>query len=101
VSDQSLEIYFRENIFAPLGMKDSGFLIGTGQKRRVATFHNRRADGGLEPAPFEMPQRPEFFMGGGGAFSTPRDYMALLQMQMNGGSVRRERVLRCDTVATS
>ncbi len=65
VSDQSLEIYFRENIFAPLGMKDSGFLIGTEQKRRVATFHNRRADGGLDPAPFEMPQRPEFFMGGG------------------------------------
>ena len=60
VSDQSLEIYFRENIFAPLGMKDSGFLIGTEQKRRIATFHNRCADGGLDPAPFEMPQRPEF-----------------------------------------
>jgi methyl acetate hydrolase len=60
-------------------MKDSGFRIETEQKRRVATFHNRRADGGLDPAPFEMPQRPEFFMGGGGAFSTPRDYMAFLQ----------------------
>ncbi len=24
VSDQSLEVYFRENIFAPLGMKDPG-----------------------------------------------------------------------------
>jgi hypothetical protein len=43
------------------------------QKRRVATFHSRRADGRLEQAPFEMPQRPEFFTGGGGAFSTPRD----------------------------
>src|SRR5258708_21278348 len=51
VSDQSLEIYFRENIFAPLCMKDSGFLIGTEQKRRVASFHSRHADGGLEPAP--------------------------------------------------
>ena len=57
VSDQSLEIYFRENIFAPLGMKDSGFLIGTEQKRRVASFHSRHANGGLEPAPFEMPRR--------------------------------------------
>src|SRR3982074_830057 len=87
VSDQSLEIYFRENIFAPLGMKDSGFLIGTEQKRRVATFHNRRADGGLESAPFEMPQRPEFFAGGGGAFSTPRDYMAFLQALLHGGAL--------------
>ena len=27
VSDQSLEVYFREHIFAPLGMSDTGFLI--------------------------------------------------------------------------
>ncbi|ODA94477.1 serine hydrolase [Mesorhizobium sp. SEMIA 3007] len=99
VSDQSLEIYFRENIFAPLGMRDSGFLIGTKQKRRVATFHNRGADGGLEPAPFEMPQRPEFFMGGGGAFSTPRDYMAFLQALLNGGALHGARILRPETVA--
>jgi hypothetical protein len=30
-----------------------------------------------EPMDFEMPQRPEFFMGGGALFSTPRNYMAL------------------------
>lgn len=99
VSDQSLEVYFRENIFAPLGMKDSGFLIGSEQKRRVAGFHSRRADGGLEPAPFEMPQRPEFFMGGGGAFSTPRDYMAFLRALLNGGALGGVRILRPETVA--
>lgn len=100
VADQSLEIYFRENIFAPLGMKDSGFLIGTKQKRRVATFHNRQADGGLKPAAFEMPQRPEFFMGGGGAFSTPRDYMTFLRMLLNGGTLNGVRVLKPETVAS-
>ncbi len=99
ISDQSLEIYFREKIFAPLGMKDSGFLIGSAQKRRVATFHTRRPDGGLEPAPFEVPQRPEFFMGGGGAFSTPRDYMTFLQMLLGGGAFNGARVLKPETVA--
>jgi hypothetical protein len=99
VSDQSLEIYFRESIFTPLCMKDSGFLIGTEQKRRVASFHSRHADGGLEPTPFEMPQRPEFFMGGGGAFSTPRDYMAFLQALLNGGALHGVRILRPETVA--
>jgi methyl acetate hydrolase len=99
VTDQSLEVYFRENIFAPLGMKDSGFLIGSRQRQRLVTFHNRRADGGLEPAPFEMPQRPEFFMGGGGAFSTPRDYTAFLQMLLNGGSLNGARLLKPETVA--
>jgi CubicO group peptidase (beta-lactamase class C family) len=99
VSDQSLEVYFRENIFGPLGMKDSGFLISTAQKKRIATFHSRRADGGLEPGPFEMPQRPEFFMGGGGAFSTPRDYIAFLQALLNGGALAGVRILRPETVA--
>jgi CubicO group peptidase (beta-lactamase class C family) len=99
VTDQSLEVYFRENIFEPLGMKDSGFLIGSAQKRRLATFANRRPDGDLEPAPFEMPQRPEFFMGGGGAFSTPRDYLAFLQMLLNGGSFKGARILKSATVA--
>ena len=100
VADQSLEVYFRENIFAPLGMKDSGFLIGSAQKKRVATLHNRRADGGLDPAPFEMPQRPEFFMGGGGAFSTPRDYLSFLRALLNGGALDGCRILRADTVAS-
>lgn len=99
VSDQSLEVYFRENIFAPLGMKDSGFLIGSAQKKRVATFHSRRADGGPEPGPFEMPPRPEFFMGGGGAFSTPRDYMIFLRALLNGGALGGARILRPETVA--
>jgi CubicO group peptidase (beta-lactamase class C family) len=100
VTDQSLEVYFREHIFTPLGMSNSGFLISGAQKRQVATMHNRQADGSLKPAAFEINQRPEFFMGGGGAFSTPRDYMALLQMLVNSGTFRGERILRADTVAT-
>jgi methyl acetate hydrolase len=98
VSDQSLEVYFRENIFKPLGMSNSGFLIGSEQKRRVATLHNRQPDGSLVASPFEMPQRPEFFMGGGGLFSTPRDYMAFLQMLLYGGQLRGVRVLKAETV---
>src|SRR3981189_343298 len=99
VSDRSLEISFRENLFAPLGMKDSGFLIGTEQKRRVASFHNRLADGGLDPAPFQMPQRPEFFLGGGGGSRPRRDYMAFLQALLNGGALHGVRILRPETVA--
>ena len=99
VSDQSLEIYFRENIFAPLGMSNTGFLIGSEQKRRVATLYNRQADGTLQSAPFEMPQRPEFFMGGGGLFGTPNDYMAFLQMLLRRGTFRGARILKPETVA--
>ena len=99
ISDQSLEVYFRENIFAPLGMTDTGFLISSAQRARLATKYNRKADGSLEASPFEMPQRPEFFMGGGGLFSTPRNYLAFLQMLLHGGTFNRAQVLKPETVA--
>ena len=99
VSDQSLEIYFRENIFAPLGMTDTGFLISSAQKARVAPMSSRNQDGSLKPIAFEMPQRPEFFMGGGALFSTPRNYMQFLQMLLHQGTFAGAQVLKPETVA--
>jgi methyl acetate hydrolase len=99
VSDQSLEIYFREHIFAPLGMTDTGFLISSAQKARVAPMYSRQHDGSLKPMAFEMPQRPEFFMGGGGLFSTPRNYIAFLQMLLHNGTFNGAQVLKPETVA--
>jgi CubicO group peptidase (beta-lactamase class C family) len=99
VSDQSLEVYFRENIFAPLGMNDTGFLISQAQKARVVPMYSREHDGSLKPMAFEMPQRPEFFMGGGALFSTPRNYMAFLQMLLRDGTFNGAQVLKPETVA--
>ena len=99
VSDQSLEVYFREHIFAPLSMSDTGFLISSAQKARVAPMFSRDQDGTLKPTAFEMPQRPEFFMGGGALFSTPRNYMAFLQMLLRGGTFAGAQVLKPETVA--
>lgn len=99
VTGQSLEIYLRENIFAPLDMKDTGFLIGSEQKRRLATAMQREPDGSLTPQPYESPQRPEFFMGGTGLFSTPVDYMAFLQMLVSEGRFNGACILKPETVA--
>ena len=98
VSDESLEIYFREHIFEPLGMANTGFLISSAQKRRTATIYFRQADGWLKAMPFEMPQRPEFFSGGGGLFGTPRDYMVFLQMLLRDGTFNGAQILRPETV---
>ena len=99
VSDESLEIYFREHIFEPLGMADTGFLISSAQKQRTATTYVRQGDGSLKPMPFEMPQRPEFFSGGGGLFGTPRDYMVFLQMLLRDGVFNGAQILKPETVA--
>jgi CubicO group peptidase (beta-lactamase class C family) len=46
-----------------------------------------------------MPQRPEFFSGGGGLFGTPRDYMAFLQMLLGDGTFNGAQILKPETVA--
>jgi CubicO group peptidase (beta-lactamase class C family) len=99
VSGQNLEVYLREHLFQPLGMKDTGFVLRPDQKTRLVTVHARKPDGGLDPIEFGIPQEPEFFMGGGGLYGTGRDYLAFLQMLMRGGEFNGNRVLRAETVA--
>jgi methyl acetate hydrolase len=97
-SGKSLDVYFREHIFAPLGMNDTGFVLTPSQRSRLAGMHQRKPDGSLEPVPFEVPQNPEFFMGGGGLYGTGRDYLRFLQMLLRGGRLNGARVLREETV---
>jgi CubicO group peptidase (beta-lactamase class C family) len=99
ISGQSLDQYFRQNIFIPLGMSDTGFLLGNAQRGRMATLYCRQPDGSLSPIPFEFSQSPEFFMGGGGLFSTVQDYMVLLQMLLRQGTLQGVRILQPATVA--
>ncbi len=99
VSGTRLEQYFRENIFGPLGMGDTSFQISPSQRARLASVHQRDEKGALAPIQFEIPQEPEFFMGGGGLYGTARDYLAFTQMIMQGGRFRGAQVLRPETVA--
>lgn len=98
-SGQNLRVYLREHVFRPLGMNDTDFIIGPDQLGRLATMHGRGPDGGLKQIEFELPQQPEFFMGGGGLYGTARDYMRFLLMLMRGGQLKGQRILRPETVA--
>jgi CubicO group peptidase (beta-lactamase class C family) len=48
---------------------------------------------------FEIPQEPEFHMGGGGLYGTAPDYIAFIRMLLNKGSLDGNRVLKPETVA--
>jgi methyl acetate hydrolase len=98
-SGQSLDVYLRQQIFRPLGMTDTGFIIGADQRSRLVSVHARKPDGSLEPIEFGVPQDPEFFMGGGGLYGTARDYLAFIQMLMHRGTFNGAQVLRPETVA--
>lgn len=97
-SGQTLDRYLRENILEPLGMTDTSFRISPSQRARLARVHQRGADGALAPIDLELPQEPEFFMGGGGLYGTARDYVAFMRMIMLEGRVRGGQLLRPETV---
>jgi methyl acetate hydrolase len=98
VSGQNLENYFRDNIFAPLGMRDTAFKLGAGQRARLAGMHARQPDGSLQAMEFELPQEPEFHMGGGGLYGTAGDYLKFQQMFLRGGRLNGTQVLKPETV---
>jgi len=98
-SGKRLDAYLRDHIFAPLGMKDTSFKLGEDQRRRLVGMHARQPDGSLVPMPFEMPQDPEFHMGGGGLYSTAHDYIRFVRMILNNGTLDGNRVLKPETIA--
>jgi len=87
VSGQKLDRYFQDNIFGPLGMKDTAFKISPSMRSRLAGVHQRDDKGTLAPIEFALPEDPEFLMGGGGLYGTARDYLAFTQMIVQGGSL--------------
>lgn len=90
--------YLRKNLFDPLGMDSTGFRITPSMRKRMSRMHERDAAGALTAGDFEVPQEPEFEMGGGGLYSTAPDYLAFMRMILNRGSGNGHRVLKPETV---
>jgi methyl acetate hydrolase len=99
VSGQPLEVYFREHIFAPLGMHDTSYVISSAQQARLVSVHQRKPDGSLEAIAAGDPPWREFWSGGGGLYSTGRDYLVFLQMLLHQGRFNGAQLLRPNTVA--
>ncbi len=97
-SGKTLDRVMRDEIFGPLGMADTGFKIGAEQRQRLAQVHSRSKDG-LVSTGMEIPQDPEFHMGGGGLYSTVGDYLKFTQMILHGGTFNGIEVLQPATVA--
>ena len=99
ISHQPLEVYFRERIFAPLGMGDTSYTVAEAKRGRLVTVHRRGADGAFIADPVQPPLAVPRPIGGGGLASTAADYIRFLQMFLGGGAFNNARVLSKDTVA--
>ena len=98
VTGQTLEAYAQEHIFEPLGMHDTSFLLRDDMAQRLVGTHARGPDGKPVPISFEFPQDADFVMGGGGLFSTARDYLAFARMLLAGGTLDGVQTLKPETV---
>jgi len=97
-SGQKLGDYLAEHLFAPIGMVDTAFKLTPQHRTRLTSMHARGADGSLAPIDFELPQEPEFQMGGGGLYGTAADYLAFQRIFLNEGRADNGRqVLKPET----
>ena len=102
LSGQTLEQFFHERIFEPLGMRDTYFNVPAEKADRLARDHLWDAerqqivpmpDGLLPPT-----SGVTLFSGGGGLISTAKDYWRFCEMLRRGGHLEGVRILGPKTV---
>ena len=93
----SLRDYFAEHILGPLGMTSTTFLMSPSSARLVP-IHLRGEDGAWAASDIDWSQEPEWWAGGHGLYSTPRDYLRFQRMLLNGGTLDGVQILEAATV---
>jgi len=90
---QSLDNYLRKSIWAPLGMKDTGFHVPAASKTRQAyPFKLNPLDG--KPQKIDVVENDATFeCGGGCSLGTVPDFLRFGQMLVNGGEFNGKRIL--------
>ncbi len=104
VTGKTLEEFYQERIFRPLGMKDSSFYLDAGKVSRFPTLYRPAQEKGKwklviseEPAKSEKVVGPKIYFeaggGGGGVLSTAADYARFAQMLLNKGELDGVRII--------
>lgn len=101
-SGQPLEIFLKEKIYDPLGMKDT-YHHEVAEKldgkldRMSVVYYKRDGKWTIGWKPGDTPQYP-FVRASGGMISTAMDYAIFCQMFMNGGVYDEKRILSEESV---
>jgi len=98
VTGQSVHEYSAENLFQPLGMKETGYLPAIELKKRAATTQQREErwmQGEVhDPRAYAL----EGVAGHAGLFSTAEDLAIYAQAMLNQGSYAGVRILKPETI---
>src|SRR5690606_19933206 len=95
LSGKPLDAYFREHIFEPLGMADTGFQVQQDQQERFAACYLYQPGDTMklqdDPERSRYLKEPKFLSGGGGLVSTIDDYFRFAQALCQGGEYQGQR----------
>jgi CubicO group peptidase (beta-lactamase class C family) len=97
ISGKPLAQFLKEEIFRPLGMKDTAFWVPQDKAHRLAANYQRGADKQLklidDPAESHFTREPAFKSGGGGLVGTSADYLRFCEMLRRGGELDGARII--------
>jgi CubicO group peptidase (beta-lactamase class C family) len=97
-----LDTFFRERIFEPLGMKDTGFCVPAGKVDRFVSCYSLNPQTKtldlLDPPDGQWSRSPAFPAGGSGLVSTVDDYLAFARMMINKGAFDQQRLIRASSI---
>lgn len=97
VSGQQVEEYLSENIFQPLGMDSTGFLVDEFVDRNAPLYE--RIYGVLTKTNVQIPNYDQNCVGASGIKTTVRDLAKFMAAHMNSGSSNGYMLLEPETVA--
>jgi len=102
ISKKTLSEYFKENIFTPLGMKDTHFYLPKEKHSRLVPVYSYNENKEMimgEDTPFgvflEYPKKEDklHYAGGGGTSGTGTDYLIFTQALLNKGIYNGKRIV--------
>ena len=98
-SGRKLDDYLQEKIFRPLDMPDTAFSVPEASRDRMATIYRTGLFGGPLIPLARTYGSETFFSGGGGLYSTARDYARFAQMLLDGGELGGVRIIKPESLA--
>lgn len=97
-SGVTLDVAVKEGITGPLGMDVTSFAPSAGERENLTPIHLKGEDGTWVASEIELATEPEYYAGGHGLHSTPRDYIRFQRALLGGGEVDGVRILAQSTV---
>lgn len=98
VAGTTLDVVIKENVTGPLGMDDTMFALDEARKANKSPVHVQGEDGTWVSAGNVLPDDPQWWAGGHGLHSTPRDYIRFERALLRGGELDGVRILSQETV---